>query len=317
MESDLLRLLLHHRSDFLPRSILLDRLKISDSTLNTLLQTLSAWNYSFETHPTLGLRLIELPPSLHLDELRALLASHFTAPLFHLHETQSTMDFIKREGIQGAPHGTLVVANHQTAGRGRLGRTWSSRPELGLTLSLLVRPDFPIESYSRLTIIAAVATLESSERLSGLDLQIKWPNDLMIGKRKLAGILTEAHLDRHGKPFAIIGLGLNLLQTPEDFPLELQSKASSLFVGSGRKIRRTDFLIDWIQTFQKIAALPFSETSALWKSKCLNLGERILVTTPQGKIHGTAIDLEPNGTLLLRDDNGTIRSILSGIVELE
>ncbi len=315
-EAPLLRLLFQTPSDFLSRTYLLQKLSCPESTLSALLQTLTTWGYSIETHPTHGIRLLQRSFSLHLDEVRTQLPLDFTWSLFHLNETQSTMDFIKREGLQGAPHGTLVIANTQTAGRGRHGRIWSSRPELGLYLSLLLRPDFPVDSYSRLTIIAAVSTLQTAERLTHLDLQIKWPNDLMIEKRKLAGILTESHLDQFQNPFAILGLGINLTHQSTDFPEELQTKASSLLIESNQIIRRADFLVDWIQTFQKNLSRPFNEMIELWKLKCLNLGQSILVNTAQGPIQGTALDLESNGTLLLRDDHGKIHSILSGIVDL-
>jgi BirA family biotin operon repressor/biotin-[acetyl-CoA-carboxylase] ligase len=226
------------------------------------------------------------------------------------------MDFLKREGHQGAPHGSLVVADKQTAGRGRLGRTWSSHQELGLYLSVLLRPDFGIESYSRLTIMTAVATLQTIEELTSLHLQIKWPNDLMIHRKKLAGILTEVHRDQKGNPFAIVGLGLNLHQTTADFPPEIQNKASSLLMESERRIRHADFLAAWIQRYQKTLETPFEEISDFWKSRSLNLGELIQVQTAQGPIAGTALDLESNGSLILRTDSGKIHSILSGIVEI-
>lgn len=315
MESSLLRLLLKNSSDFLSVPHLCQQLQLTDRQLTDLLKALTSWGYTFETHPTLGVRLLQLSSALHLDELRARLPQDHPWTLFHLNETPSTMDFIKREGIRGGAHGTLVIANSQTAGRGRHGRSWNSRPDLGLTFSVLLRPDFPLLCYSRLTIIAAVATLQAAERMTQLPLQIKWPNDLMIGKRKLAGILTEAHLDQRKQSFAILGLGINLMQELDDFPEELQIKASSLFIESQRSIRRTDFLVEWIERFQNGLSLPFEEIIRLWKSKCLNLGESIVVTTPQGKIQGMALDLESNGALLLRDDHGKIHSILSGLIE--
>ncbi|MES2310492.1 MAG: biotin--[acetyl-CoA-carboxylase] ligase [Verrucomicrobiota bacterium] len=316
MESHLLRLLLQNRSDFISRAQLQRELSIHEQALDSLLQMLISWEYRMEFHPTLGIRLLELPLSLHLDEVFAQLPPQFSWRIFHLKETSSTMDFLKREGIQGAPHGSIVIANQQTAGRGRLGRSWTSSPELGLYLSILLRPDFGVESYSRLTILTAVATLQTIEYLTSLHLQIKWPNDLMIGKRKLAGILTEVHRDHFGKPFAIVGLGLNLLHQTSDFPSELQSKASSLLMESGKSIRRTDLLVHWIQFYQKALLMPFDEISDLWKSRCLNLGELIQVHTEQGPLAGTALDLESNGSLILRTDSGKIHSILSGIVEI-
>ncbi len=316
MESSLLRLLLNHSSEFLSLPHLCQQLQRNDLQVIDLLKTLTLWGYTLETHPTLGVRLLQLSAALHLDELRARLPQNHPWTLFHLNETPSTMDFIKREGIRGGADGTLVIANSQTAGRGRHGRSWNSRPELGLYLSVLLRPDFPISSYSRLTIIAAVATLQAAERVTQRRFQIKWPNDLMIGKRKLAGILTEAHLDQQQQPFAILGVGINLIQEVSDFPEELQTKASSLLIESQRSIRRTDFLLEWIERFQNALSLPFEEIVQEWKSKCLNLGESIVVTTPQGKIQGTALDLESNGALLLRDDQGKIHTILSGLIEV-
>lgn len=314
MEADLLRILMGAGQHYVPRVEIAQKLNLDSRTIGFLFQTLLSWGYRIDFHPQQGVRLVALSSTLHLDEVRAKLPSGYFCPLIHVRETRSTMDFLKNLGMTGAPHGQIVIADSQTAGRGRFQRVWKNHPGKALYLSLLLRPPFDRSAYSRLTIGTSVATLEVIERMTGSEIQIKWPNDLMIQNKKIAGMITEASLDSQKRSFAVVGLGLNLLQEKEDFPEELQERATSLFQAFGKKIRPADFLAEWIphlhQTFEK----PFSEVVTLWKARCLTLGQNLQVQNGSQLIYGMAMDLEENGALILRTDAGIYQTIQSGVV---
>lgn len=299
---------------YVPQAELLEKTGGDSFSLERCLKNLETWGYRLDLHPRFGVRLLELPLTLHLDEVKGRLSLNNSWKLLHVRETKSTMDFLKNIGKSPTHPEALVIADTQSAGRGRFQRSWESRPDQGLYLSLLLRPSISIASYSQLTIQTAVATLQVIEKMTSSSLQIKWPNDLMIHGKKVAGILTEIGQDSSKQNFAVVGLGLNLLQKEGDFSSEVAEKATSLLKETQQAIRRADFLVEWIPQLQKTLQRPFSETASFWKSRCLSLGQSVTVETGQGIVRGTALDLEESGALILRTDSGTHQSIVSGVV---
>ena len=181
-----------------------------------------------------------LPPSrLIADDLRAARPEDATVgrEILVFEETDSTNDLAARAGQDGVPEGLVIFAESQRAGRGRLGRKWVSPPRRNLLCSVLLRPEaVPVERWPELTFCAALAVAETAERFTGLPARIKWPNDVLLAGRKVAGILLECH---HGQApgFVVVGIGLNVLQQEEDFPPELRDRAGSLaMLRTGEKI---------------------------------------------------------------------------------
>jgi BirA family transcriptional regulator, biotin operon repressor / biotin---[acetyl-CoA-carboxylase] ligase len=229
-----------------------------------------------------------------------------------LAETSSTNDVARKQARKGAHSGFLVAASRQTMGRGRLGRGWESPPDRGLYVSILLRPDLPMAEAGKLTILSSVATVDAVEAVSGLRPQIKWPNDLMLGRRKLAGLLIETEPKGKRMAFAVIGIGLNVRQEAGDFSPDVRRLATSLFLATGRMYRRADLLVALLQALERRLSEPFDEAREAWTASSLTLGQRVTLTTVRGRKHGQAVGLDESGALLLRGDSGEVETVTAG-----
>jgi BirA family biotin operon repressor/biotin-[acetyl-CoA-carboxylase] ligase len=229
-----------------------------------------------------------------------------------LAETSSTNDVAREHARKGARSGFLVAASRQTAGRGRLGRNWESPPDRGLYVSLLLRPDLPRAEAGKLTILSSVATVDAVEMVSGLHPKIKWPNDLMVGKRKLAGLLIETEPKGNRLAFAVIGIGLNVRQESGDFSPDVRNMATSLYLATGQMHRRADLLVALLHALERRLSRPFDEAREAWTASSLTLGQRVTLTTVRGRKHGQAVGLDESGALLLRGDSGEIEAVTAG-----
>ncbi|SOC19063.1 biotin--[acetyl-CoA-carboxylase] ligase [Rhodobacter maris] len=214
--------------------------------------------------------------------------------------------------------GTVVLADTQTAGRGKYDRVWASLPESSLTFSVLLRPARPVEDLAQTTLVMAVAVAEAVAASAGLEVEIKWPNDLMVRGRKLCGILCELVLTDEGEPAHIIaGVGLNLNHAQGDFPPALQGLATSIALETGRKVDRFDLLTEILERLEERLsdweASGFEPIRKAWSARSCTLGREIVITQPGGdRLCGTAITLEANGNLTLREASGRLHSIVCG-----
>jgi BirA family biotin operon repressor/biotin-[acetyl-CoA-carboxylase] ligase len=229
-----------------------------------------------------------------------------------LAETSSTNDVAREQGRRGARGGFLAAASRQTAGRGRQGRGWESPPDKGLYVSILLRPDLAVTEAGKLTILGSVATVDAVEALAGLRPQIKWPNDLTLQGRKLAGLLIETEPKGKRVVFAVIGIGLNVRQEAGDFSAELRGGATSLFLATGQFIRRADLLVALLQALDRRLTRPFNEAREAWTASSLTLGQRVTLTTLRGRKQGQAVGLDESGALLLRSRSGEVEAITAG-----
>lgn len=233
----------------------------------------------------------------------------------------STNAVAKEMAAAGAPHGTVLIAGAQTAGRGRLGRSFASPAGMGVYMSIILRPNSAAEQLMHLTCAAAVAMCDAVEKVSGLRPGIKWINDLVIGKRKLGGILTELSLvpgtDRVA--YAIIGIGINCLQKPEDFPPELQNMAISLSDAAGRPISPATLAAAMVQALWEMDKQLLTGRDAImarYREECITLGKDILVVRGDASRHGSALSLTQDGGLLVRYEDGSTEIVQSGEVSI-
>jgi BirA family biotin operon repressor/biotin-[acetyl-CoA-carboxylase] ligase len=273
--------------------------------------------YPIEFHPqgTIGLR--EPPDIWCAEEIagRCPAGENPAVPAWDpvlLAETSSTNDVAREQARKGVRSGFLIAASRQTAGRGRLGRSWESPPDRGLYVSILLRPDWPRAEAGKLTILSSVATVDAVETVSGLRPQIKWPNDLMAGGRKLAGLLIETEPKGGRLAFAVIGIGLNVRQEAGDFSPEVRGLATSLYLATGQLYRRADLLVALLQALERRLSRPFDEAREAWTASSLTLGQRVTLTTVRGRKHGQAMGLDESGALLLRGDSGEVEAVTAG-----
>ena len=222
----------------------------------------------------------------------------------------STNTRAKELAAQGAPHGTVLIADHQTGGRGRRGRSFHSPAGTGIYMSVLLRPTCRPQELMHLTCAAAVAVCDAIESACGIRPGIKWTNDLVWGKRKLAGILTELGLSPEGTvDYAVIGIGLNCGQEEADFPEEIRDIAGSLHSVTGDVIRRELVAAAMMDALYRMSAdlLPHRDRIlSRYRSGCITLGKEVSVVKADGSVrHGTAIDIDAEGALVVQFDSGT------------
>ena len=233
--------------------------------------------------------------------------------------TDSTNTQAKKLAAAGAPHGAVLIAGHQTGGRGRMGRSFQSQEGKGVYLSVVLRPNCPPEQLMHLTCAAGVAMLDAVEKASGVRPSLKWINDLVIGSKKLGGILVEMSVDKGMVDYAVIGIGINCLQQPEDFHPEIRHMATSLSIASGKVISPEVLAAAMVESLHNLSLTLFAEKAQImedYKANCITLGKQIQVLRCGSVRPGIAIDLDAEGGLLVQYTDGTRETVSSGEVSV-
>jgi BirA family transcriptional regulator, biotin operon repressor / biotin---[acetyl-CoA-carboxylase] ligase len=272
--------------------------------------------------PALDPHVIPSTP-LDLDEAQRGLATKRLDVKFHYFcETDSTNTQARRLAEAGAAEGEVVVADAQSQGRGRLGRVWQSPPFANLYLSILLRPNLPPANAAQITLMAAVSLAETVESFLRRPTAIKWPNDLLIDGKKLAGILTEAACDSERVEYVILGIGLNLNYNVHEMPAELRGRATSLAHLTGRALNRESVLRRLIQDLDRcygeLETSGFEALRPRWEARFIWRGRRVRVELGDQVLIGRAQGIEPGGALILEEDDGQRRRIVAGdVIPLE
>ncbi|WP_379162438.1 biotin--[acetyl-CoA-carboxylase] ligase [Paenibacillus sp. sgz5001063] len=236
-------------------------------------------------------------------------------------EVVSTQEEAKKLAENGAPEGTSVRAEAQTGGRGRMGRKWHSPSGKGIWISIVLRPDLPLSLTPQLTLLSGVAVCRAIREVTGVQAGIKWPNDLLAGGRKICGILLESSLREGGLHYCIAGIGIAVNLTEEDYPPELKDIGTSLLIeGGGIPVDRTALTEAVLTELEYLYILyreqGFKPIRELWESMSVTLGRQVFYNTPEGRCQATAVGLDDNGGLLLKDRTGAVSSVLSGEIEM-
>ena len=241
--------------------------------------------------------------------------------LHYFDTIDSTNTQARQMAKQGAPAGTVLIADRQTGGRGRLGRTFHSPGGVGIYFSVILRPRCHATQLMHLTCAVAVAACDALEKSTGLRPGIKWTNDLVHGKHKLGGILTELGLNSDGTvDYAIIGIGINCCQKPEDFPEEIRSIAASLAMVTGQEIHRPQVAAALMEAMYRLDNTLLTETAATmdrYRADCITLGKDISLVRADGHVrHGTALDIDKEGALVVQLSDGHLETVTSGEVSV-
>lgn len=235
-------------------------------------------------------------------------------------EIDSTNDHLKRIARQGAAHGTVVIADHQTGGHGRRGRTFLSPEGVGIYLSLLIRPNCSVNDLMHLTCATAVAMCEAVEEAAGFRPGIKWTNDLVHGKRKLGGILTELGFTPQGQvDYAIIGVGINCCQQEEDFDPEIRRMAGSLAMVTGKPIYRSRVaaaMMDALYRMEQILLTRKEDILCRYRQNCITLNREVSLVRGDEVRHGFALSVDEEGALIVRFADGHTEAVNSGEVSV-
>jgi BirA family biotin operon repressor/biotin-[acetyl-CoA-carboxylase] ligase len=269
-------------------------------------------------HAGTGYRIERVPDILAPSLLRRGLAgTSFAKRIHHFFKVGSTNDVALRLGQEGEPHGTLVIAEEQTAGRGRAGRAWHSEKSSGIHLSVLLRPQLPPGEAPLLTLLAGLAARDAVAEQTGLEADVRWPNDLLLGGKKFCGILTEMQAEPDRIHFVVVGIGLNVNHTR--FPESLAGVATSLRIEAGRATSRLELLIKLLRQLDRyynrfLAEGPrpilerFAEVSSYAR------GKRVRISTPTESYVATTAGLEANGLLRVVREDGRSEAVISADV---
>jgi len=297
-----------------------DKLGLTRAAVWKHVEALRGQGYRIDAVATRGYRLVHVPDRLRALELRPLLNTHDIGQVLHCFESiGSTSDHAKALADDGAAHGEVVVAEGQTGGRGRRGRSWEMAPGRNVAFSVVLRPSgLPTARAPELTLVASLAVCDALRR-AGVDTGIKWPNDLLAGGRKIAGILTELAAEPDQVQWVVVGVGVNVNAREEDFPPELRGKATSVLIERGQPAPRALFLAACLtlleEWYDRHAEEGFEPIRQAWKERSVTLGREVLVQLDGREVVGRAEDLDGAGALLVRTAAGLER-ITSGDVAL-
>jgi len=238
--------------------------------------------------------------------------------IVYFRETDSTNTRAKDLAVKGALEGTLVVSEKQRKGRGRKGRDWFSPQQEGVYASLILRPAISPREAPKITLLTAVAVAETILSLTQLKVNIKWPNDILVNGRKIAGILTEISTEMDTIDYVVVGLGLNV-STPH-FPDDIREKATSILIETGKQLARLGFIREYLKTYEEyyeiFKGVGFEPVLKRWKELADIVGHRIIVEVTGEKYIGEVQAIDKDGALILKDKRGECHRIFSGDVTL-
>ena len=326
MRWEILKLLRVQSPNYLSGEEMAARFQVSRTAVWKNVQALQAAGYRIEGSTRLGYRLLGSPDFLYSVEIVPGPATQIIAVspqmIHHYPRVDSTNNILKELAGKGAPEGTVVVAEEQTGGRGRLGRGWDSPAGKGILLSILFRPPLAPSQTPLFTLLAAGAVAGVIKaHLPALKPGIKWPNDLLLGQRKVCGILTEMKAESDLLHYLITGIGLNVNCQEKDFPPELQQSATSLYLQNNKiAVSRQKLAAGILQEIDRLYRVFLDggtdQIINTWKKYNITLGNRVAVRTLQGVFAGRAADLDSDGALLVEDKNGKNHRFLAGEVSL-
>lgn len=279
--------------------------------------------FEFEAVSRKGYRLVGSPDALTSHEVKASTnAAVMGQQVIVLPVAESTQLEIRSLAEQDAPEGTLVIAEEQTQGRGRMGRSWYSPAGKGLWMSLLLRPSLPISTAPQLTLLTAVAVCRAIRSVAGVDAAIKWPNDILIKGKKVCGILLESVGEDGLIRFAVAGIGIDVNLLADELPSELSEIMTSLRIERGcepvdRAVLAGAILTELEQLYNIFLEEGFNRIAALWEALSFTLNRKVTVQTPEGQCRGTAEALDRSGALILLTETGERMRIFSGDVAIE
>ncbi len=319
VKTEVLRML-KEADDYLSGQEICERLNVSRTAVWKVIKQLGAEGYEIEAVRNRGYRLKFMGDVLSQAELESSIDSKWAGKhILYFDETDSTNTEIKKAAERDAVQGTLAVADYQSMGKGRRGRSWTAPHGVGIWMSMLLRPKLPPTCASMLTLVAALAVADGISEVCNLEAKIKWPNDIVVNGKKVCGILTEMSTELDFINYIVTGIGINVANS--DFPEDIRDVATSLYIETGMEIRRSQLIAAIMRAYEKYYE-KFTETRDmsllldLYNSRLANCDARVRVLSPGNEYSGTALGINKMGELLVRTDDGKINEVLSGEVSV-
>ncbi|MDM5154161.1 biotin--[acetyl-CoA-carboxylase] ligase [Bacillus sp. DX1.1] len=322
MRKQLLQIFSEADGEFVSGQTISDKLGCSRTAVWKHMEDLRSEGYELEAVRRLGYRINSKPDKVTANEIQLGLQTEFIGRTVYFEESvESTQHIAARLAYEGAAEGTIVVAEEQLAGRGRLSRKWHSPKGTGIWMSIILRPTVPVHQAPQLTLLAAVSVAQAIEKCTGVNVGIKWPNDILIQGKKAVGILTEMQADPDKINAVIIGIGINVNQKQEHFADEIQHIATSLAIEVGKPIARAELMqhifLQMEKLYQEYLKNGFSVIKLLWESYAVSIGKEITARTMKDAITGVAKGITADGVLMLEDHEGHIHHIHSADIEIK
>lgn len=314
--------LLRESSEYISGQELCDRFGVSRTAVWKAVKQLKEEGYRIEAVQNKGYKLMESPDVLSENELKNGMNTTWAGQtLYYFEKTGSTNTDAKRYAEEGAPHGTLIVADFQQNGRGRRGRMWQAPAGCNVYFTIVLRPNLKPDKASMLTLVMALSVAKAVAAQSGLEAYIKWPNDIVVHKKKVCGILTEMTLEMETKEiqYVVIGVGININQ--KEFPEEIRETAGSLFMESGKEISRVGIVQKVMEFFEKdyeafLQAGDMSGVREDYNRLLINRNSQVKVLDLQGDYTGIARGINDRGELLVEREDGKVENVYAGEVSV-
>lgn len=320
MRTAILELLKQKAGEYISGEDISQIMKVSRTAVWKHIRMLKQDGYAIESHPRLGYALRKNTDRLLPAEIKANLACVVLGQeIYYFNEVDSTNNQAKKLATDGCPEGTIVVAEAQEDGRGRLARSWFSPYGKGIFLSVVLRPLFSPMEAAKCTLMAAVAVNRAINHVTGAGCGIKWPNDILCQDRKVVGILTEMSAEIDAINHIVIGIGINVNIDLQDFPSDLATTATSLAVVCGHPVSRIELLsvilAELEAVYTEVKKFGFGPVLDAWRAQSLTLGRNVNVHGIDRNFSGEAVDIDDDGALLVKTPQG-IERVMAGDVSI-
>ena len=297
------------------------QLEVSRTAIWKHIQTLKNEGYDIESVPKKGYILKEAPNRLFPQEILSRLQTKWLGRnICYRDSVDSSNNLAKALANEGCENGLLVVAEEQGAGKGRLSRGWISPYAKGIWFSVVLKPPFFFFFASKCTLLDAVAGVRAINKIAGVHAAIKWPNDVLLLGRKLVGILTEMNAEFGHINYVVIGTGINTNATPDDYPDEVKSLAVSVCDAATEPFTRVQLLCDILKNMEDLYETAvkegFGPVLDEWRKYSCTLGQEVKVIAPDMTYYGTAVDIDEEGLLIVRKENGALEKVVAGDVSI-
>lgn len=319
MKNQIIRLL-KEKGDYVSGQEFCEQFGVSRTAIWKNMKQLKAEGYQIDSVNNRGYKLVAEPNHLSVIEISSFLETEWLGKNIILENTMdSTNTRAKLFGENGAPNGSVILTDCQTAGRGRRGKNWISPHGVNIYFSVLIRPELLAKNASMITLVAAISLARAIWKETNLSVEIKWPNDIVINGKKVCGILTESSTDMEYINYVVVGIGINCNQN--EFEEEIQSMASSLFLESGHYVNRNRLLATFLNQFEKYYEIfmkkqDLSDLVNEYNAMLVNRGKQVKMIEKDKEIIRKAIGIDHTGALIVEDENGIRELILSGEVSV-
>ncbi|MGE4284714.1 MAG: biotin--[acetyl-CoA-carboxylase] ligase, partial [Clostridia bacterium] len=322
MRQEILNALKKNQGEYLSGEEISNHLGVSRTAVWKYISALRKEGYDIESSSRKGYRLVSSSGVFSTEEIKTGLSTHFFgSKMIYYPTVTSTNTVAKQLAAGGCEEGTLVIADNQSSGKGRMGRSWSSPPSTGIWMSVILYPKISPMQAPFITILAALAVAVSIEETTQAKPGIKWPNDIVMEKKKVCGILTEMNAEIETINYVVVGIGINVNMQKDDFPSDLHETAASIKMITGQAVNRNMLIRKILENFEHYYMKALidgnrNEIVSEYKKYSLTLNARVKAQYQSHEIIGVAVDISDEGELLIKTDDGETNKILSGEVSV-